>query len=151
MNRHRRTIFLVDREVQGTLMVRVALYWLFWLLSISLMIVCWNAYNGPSRRFVDLLTDLYFRHGPALAASLIVLPVVMMDALRLSNRFVGPIFRLRQGLRELADGKPTQPLNFRDNDFWRELGDEFNRAAATVRSHQGPSDATTEQLHDVLA
>ena len=151
MNRYRRTIFLVDREVQGSLMIRVAVYWLFWLLSISLMIICWNAYTGPSRRFLELVTDLYFRHGPALAASLIVLPVVMMDALRMSNRFVGPIYRLRQGLRDLADGKPTQPINFRDNDFWRELGDEFNRAAATVKSQQSNSDATTEQLADVIA
>jgi len=34
MNRTRRTIFLVDREVQGALMLRMIVYWLFCLLSI---------------------------------------------------------------------------------------------------------------------
>ena len=155
MNIHRRTIFLVDREVQGTLMVRAIFYWLFCLLSISLMLVCWNAYTGPSRRFVDLLLDVYHRYGPALLASLILLPIVMMDVVRLSNRFVGPVMRLRNALRELADGRPAQPLNFRDDDFWRELAVDFNQAAARVvrataeldsRTESMPQDRSTEEV-----
>src|SRR5262249_6297526 len=130
MNRIRRSTFLVDRKVQGALMVRMIFYWLFCLLSMVLMIVCWNVYAGPPRRFVDLFLDLYFRYGPALAASLLLLPIVMMDVVRLSNRFVGPVVRLKTALKELADGRPAQPLNFRDDDFWRDLAVEFNRAAA---------------------
>ena len=51
---------------------------------------------------------------------------------RMSNRFVGPVLRLRKGLREVAEGRPAQPLNFRDDDFWREMASDFNCAAAHV-------------------
>jgi hypothetical protein len=132
MNRCRRTIFFVDREVQGSLMLRTAVYWLFCLLSISLLVMCWMAYSGPPRRFVDLATEYFFRYGPGLAASLILLPIVMMDVLRLSNRFVGPIMRLKKSLKTLAAGEQVAPLNFRDDDFWRELATSFNEVAARV-------------------
>jgi len=127
-------------------MLRIMLYWLFCLLSISLMLICWSAYVGPSRRFIDLISDLYFRYGPALSASLMLLPIVMMDVLRMSNRFVGPVLRLRKGLREVAEGRPAQPLNFRDDDFWREMATDFNRAAAHVARAAAERSAATEEM-----
>jgi len=111
-------------------MLRAAVYWLFCLISISLMLLCWNALTGPPRRFVDLASDVYFRFGPAIVASLLLLPAVLIDVLRMSNRFVGPIVRLRTALRDLAEGRPAQPLNFRDDDYWRDMASDFNRAAA---------------------
>ena len=146
MNSNRRAFLFIDREVQGALLLRTASYWLFCLISISLMVLCWNALTGPPRRFVDLTTDLYFRYGPALAASLIMLPIVMFDVLRMSNRFVGPVVRLRTGLKELADGRPAQPLNFRDDDFWRELANEFNRAAARLAREGSELSVPTEEM-----
>jgi len=146
----RRTVFLVDREVQVALMVRTAWYWLFCLLSISLMLICWDAYHGPSRRFIALASELYFRYGPALAASLILLPIVMLDVMRLSNRFVGPVVRLRFALREVADGRPAQPLNFRDDDFWRELAAEFNRATARLAREDSSRYTPTEAMPEAL-
>lgn len=150
MNRCRRTIFFIDREVQGSLMLRTAIYWLFCLMSVSLMLICWNAYTGPSRRFFDLLTELFYRYGPALFASLLLLPIVMMDVVRLSNRFVGPIMRLRKAMSTLATGQPATPLNFRDDDFWRELADDFNRVSAriAVASLQAPPTEILEESTD---
>ena len=113
-------------------MLRVVAYWLFCLLSITLLVMCWNIYTGPPRRFVTLLYEIYTRHAPALAASLILLPIVMLDVARLSARFVGPVLRLRGAMKELAEGQQTRPLAFRDNDFWQELAQDFNRAAARV-------------------
>ena len=130
MNRCRRTIFFIDREVQGSLLLRTAVYWLFCLLSTALMLICWSAYTGPSQRFVDLATETFERYGPALLASLLLLPIVLMDVVRLSNRFVGPVTRLRKSLRALATGQPATPLNFRDDDFWRELAQDFNQVSA---------------------
>ena len=43
-------------------MIRTVIYWLFCLLSITLMLVCWNIYSGPPRRFQDLAIDLLHRH-----------------------------------------------------------------------------------------
>lgn len=136
----RRRQILCDREVQGALMVRVVMYWLFCLLTITLMLVCWSVVSGPPRRFAPLMADLYQRYAPALAASLLVLPIVMIDVIRLSNRFVGPIKRLRDGMTALAEGEDVSPMKFRDHDFWAQLADLFNTIAAkknrpTLRKH----------------
>lgn len=149
MNRCRRSIFLIDREVQGALLLRIVLYWMFCLLSISLMLICWNAYVGPSRRFIDLISDLYFRYGPVLGASLLLLPIVAMDLLRISNRFVGPVQRLRKGLHDVAEGRPAQPLNFRDDDFWREMANDFNRAAARLAHEKSERSTPTEEMPEL--
>jgi hypothetical protein len=151
MNNCRRSIFFIDREVQTALMLRVVVYWMFCLLSISLMLICWSAYKGPPQRFLDLVADLYYRYGPALSASLMLLPIVLMDVLRMSNRFVGPVLRLRRGLRDVAEGRPAQPLNFRDDDFWRDMATDFNRAAAHVARAAAERSAATEEMAEPVA
>jgi hypothetical protein len=150
MNRSRRADFFVDGEVQGALLLRVILYWMFCLLSISLMLICSEAYMGPPRRFIDLISDMYYRYGPALSASLLLLPVVLLDVIRVSNRFVGPVSRLRQGLADVADGRPAQPLNFRDSDFWCDLANNFNRAAARVAREASERSDATEEMPEPL-
>jgi hypothetical protein len=146
MKRARRAIFFIDQEVQGALMLRVGYYWLFCLLSIALMVLCWSVYTGPPRSFRELFVDLYQRHAPALAASLLLLPIVMLDVVRMSHRFVGPIVRLRGALRQLADGRPAQPINFRDQDFWRDLAVDFNRAAARVARESHELSRPTDEM-----
>ena len=138
MSKCRRSRIFIDREVQGALMVRVGFYWLFCLFSIVLMVLCWQVMTGPPKRFVELFYDIYQRHAPALAASLILLPIVMFDVVRMSNRFVGPMIRLRGGLTELAETGRARPITFRDQDFWQPLAGDFNRVAERVEA-AGPS------------
>jgi hypothetical protein len=111
---------------------------MFCLFSISLMLICWNAYTGPSRTFLDLLSEMFHRYGPGFVASLILLPIAMMDVVRLSNRFVGPVMRLRGALQDMAAGRPVKPLNFRDDDFWCDLAGDLNEVA--VRLNRRDSD-----------
>jgi hypothetical protein len=131
MSTCRRSRIFVDREVQGALMMRVATYWSFCLLSIMLMVLCWSVYTGPPRRFAELFVELFHRYAPAMAASLILLPIAMIDVVRMSNRFVGPIVRLRGALNEWAQTGRPRPVKFRDNDYWQDLAADFNRVAQT--------------------
>lgn len=127
----RKHIF-VDPKVQGALVGRVILYWVVCLLTITLMLLCWRIVTGPARMFYTHFDDMWFHFGPALVASLVILPLVAVDIVRLSNRFVGPMLRMRRAMRELADGQPVAPLEFRDSDFWRDFAQEFNAVAKRV-------------------
>jgi nitrogen fixation/metabolism regulation signal transduction histidine kinase len=62
-------------------------------------------------------------------------PAFMLDTIRFSNRFVGPIGRVRRYLRQLKDGQ-TDHCAFRDDDFWSELAVEFNEVADLVESQK---------------
>jgi hypothetical protein len=148
MSQIRRRIFLIDSKVQGALVFRVGAYWLYCLFTISMLLVWWDLFTGPSRTFLTVASEVYRRFAPAAAASLCILPLVVMDLLRMSNRFVGPARRLQTALRALGEGRQVMPVIFRDNDFWQELAADFNRVndrvkRLTARQSPIPSDSQT--------
>ena len=75
---------------------------------------------------------MWFFYGPAAIASFLLLPLVIVDIIRFSNRFVGPLLRLRRSMRALARGEYVEPIEFRDNDFWYDFADEFNAVRARI-------------------
>ena len=129
--------------------MRVALYWVFASLAIALMLLCGRIMFGPARVFYTHFDDMWFHHGPALIAAFLLLPVVLVDVLKLSNRFVGPILRLRTGLRALAMGETVPPMKFRDGDFWQEFATEFNVVAAQINRLRDESAQETEQTEEL--
>jgi len=75
---------------------------------------------------------------------LALFPAFMLDTIRFSNRFVGPIARVRRHLRQLGEGN-TERCSFRDNDFWSELANEFNSVAERVEQLESENASLREQ------
>ncbi len=123
----------VDLKVQGALVLRVVSYWIVCVTTLALMLLCWQILTGPAQMFHAHLDEMWGYCGPALAASFVLLPLVLVDVVRLSNRFAGPLLRLRRSMRELARGEQVEPLEFRDGDFWQGLAGEFNAVAARLQ------------------
>jgi hypothetical protein len=135
----------VDRKVQGALVARTILYWTACIVTVSLMILCWRIVTGPVRMFYTHLDDMWFFYGPAIVASLLLLPLVVVDILRLSNRFTGPLVRLRRSMRALTRGEHVEPIEFRSDDFWHEFADDFNALLARVQSLESTAEKTTTE------
>ena len=133
LNKYTRKQIFVDPKVQGTLVFRVITYWVICVMTISVMLLCWRMLTGPARMPFAHLDDMWFHFGPALVASFILLPLVVCDIVRTSNRFTGPLLRLRRSMRELANGGDVKPIHFRDGDFWQDLAENFNAVASRVR------------------
>ena|SRR5687767_3751682 len=123
----KRNRLFIDIDVQVALMWRVGLYWGTFAVAVLLMQFCWVALTARPASSLDLLQRALSACGPAIIASLLLIPLVLVDSLRLSNRFVGPIYRLRRALRELSQGIRTEPVVLRRDDFWHDLTDDFNR------------------------
>jgi signal transduction histidine kinase len=139
MIRHsKRKVYFVDREVQGGLLHKSAWYWLLSLAVVGSLNVLGWIFIAPG---ADVLVKMR-EHLPsffavllvAMASSLIVLPVLLFDLSRHTNRFAGPIFRLQRSLNALAEGKPVEPLTFRKGDNWHELAEAFNRVLIRLRA-----------------
>jgi hypothetical protein len=122
----KRKQLFVDPKVQGALILRVVTYWIICMVTVTLMILCWRIVTGPARPFYLHFDDMWFHFGPALVASFLLLPLVVYDIVQMSNRFCGPLFRLRRSIRALARGEHVAPISFRDGDFWPEFAQEFN-------------------------
>jgi hypothetical protein len=149
----RRQLF-VDHKVQGALVMRAISYWFMCLLTVALMLLCWRVLTGPARLFYRHLDDMWFHFGPALIASLILLPIIVVDIIRLSNRFAGPMLRMRRAMQNLAKGERVPPLQFRDNDFWKDFAQDFNALLARVQRETAvpkkPAEARTLWEEDTL-
>jgi len=124
----------IDRHVQGGLVLRAVMYWCFCLLTLSLFTMCWTILTGERRTGPQLAEHLWTTYAPAVIGSLLLLPIVAMDAVKFSNRFAGPIYRLRNALKAAAAGDPVRPIQFRDGDFWHDLAESFNAALVPDRS-----------------
>ena len=125
---------LVDPKVQGSLLIRAGAYWCFYAIAITEILLSWNIISGPDGPFIGYFRfgQLWEEHGVVMIASLLILPIMLLDALYISNRFVGPIYRMRRTMRAIAAGENVGPLQFRKGDFRLELADEINAVAAYV-------------------
>lgn len=128
--RSRKQIF-VDSKLQGTVAARSVAYWTFCLLTLMMFLLCWELITGPRQPALVSLRQLWFHYAPAAVASLLLLPLVVIDSIRLTNRVAGPMLRLRRAMQRLAQGEPVQPIIFREGDFWQEIADAFNQIAAS--------------------
>jgi hypothetical protein len=123
----------VDRQVQGSIVLRTATYWVLCMFTLGLMLIVWQILNNPAEPFLIHAAAMWQQYGPVAIASLLLLPILIVDIVGLSNRFVGPIYRLRRSLQQLANGEPAAPVKLRDNDFWVDLAEDFNRLLARVQ------------------
>ncbi len=124
----RRARKLVDYEVQSSLVVRLCLHWAFFIVATAIAMFLWiRLVESPVDSLAESAKRFWNTFLPLLIVALALLPVFVLDAVKLSNRFTGPIFRLRRTLASLAAGHAVRPLEFRSNDFWRSLAEDFNR------------------------
>ena len=132
MSAYKRHRLFVDRRVQGALVLRSLFYWFFCLLTLMVMMLCWRMVTMPVLESGSQVGALWSEFAPVAVASMLMLPVIILDTVRLSNRFAGPMLRFRRHLRELAEGETIHPLKFRDADYWAEMADDFNKVAARL-------------------
>ncbi len=146
MSKHelRRHVF-IDRPIQGTLIKRVAMYWLCGAIMQVLLLAYLSIIAGAGTSNIhEKSSEFWTTLGVAALSSAVVLPLLMLDIVRLSHRWVGPIYRLRTAMQELASGESTQEISFRDGDFWQELAGHFN---AIVRRMHALAAANHEPAH----
>jgi hypothetical protein len=124
----KRKQILVERKVQGALGARIACHW-FAFMAISLLVTTFlNTFGNVEQPTLwDSLRLSVLNQVPSLAVLFALLPWFIHDALKLSNRFAGPMVRLRNSIRLLTEGSETPALRFRKGDFWGEVADDFNR------------------------
>ncbi|MCA9229157.1 MAG: hypothetical protein KDA57_00785 [Planctomycetales bacterium] len=135
----------VDPRVQGALVKRLIIHWAMFIVASAVIAFCLQVLSNPFQSIGQHAQNLWWTHGPFLLVMTFLLPVFVFDTIRLSHRFAGPIYRLRQTIRTIAQGKPTARLKFRDFDFWQGLAEDFNRMVDRLSSH-----GVTEFVEDEL-
>ncbi len=147
MDRPQRRRKFVDSCVQGALARRVIFHWLVFLAVASAAALMLQVLSDPFRPVREHLANVWYTQGPFLIVMIFLLPVFVVDTIKISHRFVGPVRSLRRTMRGVADGQPPRKLQFRKQDFWHELADDYNAMIARL-APSSESQASSEEQQD---
>lgn len=142
-NTNQRQTHFVDRTVQGAILLRILAHWALFLFAAGVFLFFIELLAGDPR---DAGKNLLSRHGPTVLAILVLAPILIRDLCRLTNRFAGPIVRLRRAMHDLAEGREVSPIHFRERDFWKDLAIDFNRVVERVQSTKAVGENDWQEL-----
>jgi hypothetical protein len=136
MAKGNRKRLVIEPAIQYSLVRQLVAQWCLHLTATVLLLIMLQILLGG----IFQPWQYHFQRLWPMVASLVITlaflaPAFIVSSLKLSNRFVGPIHRLRQLLRDLADGKPCEDLKFRKGDYWQELATEVERALQALRAN----------------
>lgn len=117
---------IIDRKVQTTLAVRVGLYWVACVGYFAVVLFFSQIMYDPEVSLLDHIQDYLFDMIHWVPAILLLLPLVIYDMLRISQRVLLPIEEVRQGLEVLATGKVPEPIACTDEEFNHALMVTYN-------------------------
>jgi hypothetical protein len=151
MIRFQRRKTFVDSHVQGALARRIVLHWTCLLAVASVTAFTLQVLVNPFRPFVNHVADLWWTQGPILLVAVLLLPLFVIDIVKISHHFAGPILSLRRAMRDIAQAKPSKRLNLRADDFWKELADDFNVFVVRAGVVQQDSPPTVHEQDKTIA
>ncbi|MEZ6087532.1 MAG: hypothetical protein R3C05_05795 [Pirellulaceae bacterium] len=128
----RRFTNLVDPETQLSLLKRITLHWLSFIFANSVALMIWMVLFElePGSSWTEALGMFVQHYTPFMIISAAMLPIFLRDTMKLSNKFAGPIQRLRRAMETFADGAHVRPIGFRKGDFMHGIATDFNQVLA---------------------
>ena len=87
-----------------------------------------NPYFDFLKEQKSALSMLYF------GVSAVAFVVMMGLGVLYSHRIAGPLYRLNQHMKAIADGAEPSPVNFRKRDQFQELVESFNAMIARLKN-----------------
>lgn len=142
-----RSKILVDPPVQWSIAGRIVGHWgmlILCLITVNIMVGVLTAIGQTS--FGRALVNAAAVEMRTLVVMLLLMPIFLRDTMKLSNRFAGPMYRLRTALKSIADGAMPAPIKFRDGDFWLEAADDFNAVRDEIESLRAENEKLKAEL-----
>ena len=135
--------WIINRKFQRTFLLHTVLSTL--VVIIINVVTVWyffrqSYFYGKAMAFPNnhayfflLQRQTHIALGVGIVGGLVILIALTVMGVLFSHRIAGPLFRIQRHMNEIADGKPIIEIEFRKNDFFREIADAFNRVANRLK------------------
>lgn len=131
---NRKRVF-VSRDIQGTILVRLTRYWVFYHLGLWGVLLAVEFFQhlvnslflGETFDPSAFMGAFFFNNRFILIAPVMLFPAVVWDMLRITHKIAGPLVRFRSALLKLSKGEPVEKIRLRDGDLLTEFQDSFNQ------------------------
>lgn len=139
--RHR---YLVNPWLQIRLCIRASCYWVGSLIIVSAFLI-WNVPVAEDQTFFGhVLPTFWLQNRAMLIVSFLCVPFIWFDCLYATHALVGPLSRLRAGMKQLARGGLVPVIKFRKGDQLAGMDHDFNLIAERLRATQRPAASAPE-------
>ncbi len=138
----------IDKDVQRALVLQLVRHWALFMVVLTGILLALDSLSEPQRSLRQHLLSLWQRHTTLLVVVVALFPAFLYDSIKLSNRFAGPIMRLRSALREAAAGELSQPLVFRKSDFWQDMAVNYNALRERLQEERSVGTPTEAAWND---
>lgn len=143
-----RSRFFVDRRLQGGIVLRILLHWLAFIVVGTGLAAALRWMTHPTLPLAEQLGDMSAAFGPYLVALIALIPIFVLDTIKLTNRFAGPFVRFQRHIRALRNDDSPGPIRFRDGDCWRETEDDLNALMTALGKAPQPSAGSVESANE---
>ena len=131
LNRRRRRF--VHPKIQIALVLQSLRQWMLFLIAMVGLLCGLEYFNsGAQESMVACTSKMWERFGPALVVLLSLLPAIIYDSIKMSNRFIGPLIRLRTAMEKVALDETVEPLKCRRKDCAEDFFVAFNEMLERV-------------------
>ena len=139
---HPRKRLFVNREIQGRLLARTALYWMLYhgVLWMAMFLYRYAEHRGAvqagaaPRPFGDLYGQFVNEHFSMWICAVAILPIVLWDLLKFSHRVVGPLVPFQRAIERLTAGEKVAEVRLRHGDLLSDLQTSFNQYLTSLRT-----------------
>jgi hypothetical protein len=135
----------IDAKVQGALARRIIFHWFVFVVVAWGVTLFLQLLSEPFQPVADNVHNMWMTQGPLMLVMVFLLPVFVLDTVKLSHRFAGPVLSLRRAMREIAEGKPARKIQFRKHDFWHGLADDYNAVADRINGTNTSGSTTSDR------
>ena len=150
-NAHPRKRLFVNRDIQGRLLSRTALYWVLYhaVLWMAMFFCRYAEHRGDvmagaePRLFADIYGQFVRENSSLWVCAIAILPIVLWDLLKFSHRVVGPLVRFQRILENLTAGQSVDEVRLRRGDLLTDLETAFNQYLTSLRNPQSEVELAT--------
>ena len=148
LKNRRRTIAIVDRELQGRIIFGTSWPPLLVLAFASFLFAYFSRRLSNEALLIGAeLPSLTWMLGSAGLFLLAATGFIGIQALRVSQRLAGPLHAIRRTLREFRGGKRDVRVRVRQDDYVQGIAEELNELLSWVERSLPPENADS---HDDL-
>ncbi len=138
----------VDNRLQGQLLRRMGIHWGALMISSTCALAIWiRLFEHPESSWGEVLGECFYRYLPFFFVSIVLVPAFILDSVKLTNRFAGPLHRLAVALEQVRQGSKFTPIHFRKRDFLHDLAEDLN-AIMEVRGDDDGNVAVAKTTED---
>ena len=143
MAQYKRRNFLINKPFQ----LRFSLFVCAWVVAMSFIypLIIQQIYEGlvhyaatdpsapPVQKLIESKQDLM---DWLLAIQAAFICIAFVVSIFVSHRIAGPLYKLRLFMKKAQEGRLSEPVYFREGDYFKELAVEFNEMTREIRKRE---------------